>query len=130
MLRRLIKILLTRKRGDSLHWRRLYERERASRENDRAVWAVERQHLMNQILIKNAASPLATEPQEAFVPEPTYTDEQLEAMVIEQQSHVLATQAAMDDFAFEVAKLNAERDPVWKPIVQEAERLRNPGPTN
>lgn len=126
MLRRLVKLILAHKRnhGDAFQWRRLYEREKRE-------WAKERQHLLNQVLIKNQAAPMATEPEQPYEREVIYSDEELDEIAIAEHNKVLAQSAAFDDFDYAVAQLNAQRDPqVWKPILEEATALRRNGQLN
>lgn len=116
MLRRLIKVLLARKRGDGDHWRRLYLR--AVKE-----WAVERRFLLSQISITRGGAPFVRE-EKPVEREKILTEEELIEKALEQEQKELIQQAAMDDFAFEVAQYNARSDVIWRPIVEGATKLR------
>jgi hypothetical protein len=116
MLRRLIKVLLARKRGDDDHWRRLYERSLKS-------WEKERRWLLSQIAIQHGAAPFVPDVK-SVERERVLTEEELIAADLEQQQRELAQGAAMDDFAYEVAQYNATRDPIWRPVVEQATKLR------
>jgi len=123
MLRRLVKLLITRKRGDGDHWRRLYERELRR-------WEKERRYLLSQIAITHGAAPMIEnekphEPVEHFLTE----EEQIAQMEAEEAARY-AHSAAFDDFSYEVLQANAARDPIWSPVLEEAIRLRKEGLTN
>lgn len=117
MLRRLIKLLLARKRGDNDHWRRLYERELRR-------WEKERRYLLSQIAITHGAAPMVENEKPH---EPTghlLTEEELIAQMETEEAARYAHSAAFDDFSYEVLQANAARDPIWAPVLEEAEKLR------
>lgn len=116
-MRRLLKILLARKRGDGRYWRQLYLREKRA-------WERERLDLLNRLLLKNSVAPILQEERRAAPPERELTDDEQEMAAIEAHGHVLARSAALDDFEFEKLQYMAQSDPIYRPVAEEARRLR------
>lgn len=123
MIRRLIRVLLLRKRNDSDHWRRLYERELKA-------WQKERRYLISQIAVTHGASPMVEHEQPHVPAEHLLTEEEMVAQVEATEAARYARAAAFDDFEYEKLQYLAQSDPIWRVPLAEAERLRAEGRTN
>jgi hypothetical protein len=79
---------------------------------------------MSQVAMKNGATPMMTGPEPKYEREPVLTEEELERQAIANQALTIAHSAAFDDFEYETLKYMAQQDPIWKPVLAEADATR------
>lgn len=119
--------MLARKRnaGDAAYWRVLYQRERRFWQEQAEKDRIERERLMDSLMLATGAKGMFSEQEPKPAPEPQMlSNEELQFADSQLELDEMAQRAAMDPSEYEYVHSRAEVNPVYWSVLEHADQIR------